>query len=86
MLNRYPTTYQQDQNLLKTNKLTDKERCCVKYRMCEKELCMFFISASNFVLEMMDLDSEKARAKAENIPKLLKSMKQYITGIILPMV
>jgi hypothetical protein len=69
MLNRYPTTVQQDLNLLKNNKLSDIERCCVRYRMCEKELCRFFINSSNFILEMMDLDAEKAQAKASSLPK-----------------
>ena len=55
-LNAYPTTYQEDLEILKRDDLTFNQRNCVLFRSGEKEILIFLINATEKFIPLLDMD------------------------------
>mmetsp|Transcript_7199 Transcript_7199/g.5468 ORF Transcript_7199/g.5468 Transcript_7199/m.5468 type:complete len:96 (-) Transcript_7199:55-342(-) len=81
-LQHYPTTYEEDLEVLKREDLTFKERNCVLYRSGEKEILHFFIETSSKFLKLFDMKWKDARKTAQSF-KEYDICREYITNAVL---
>ena len=82
-LNGYPTTIEQDKELLK-QELTQNHKNAVDFRLGEKVICKYFIDTSTYALAMLMLTIVQAQQMINKLPAGLDGMRSYLTGIILP--
>lgn len=60
-LNEYPTTLDQDIELLKDDSLTFNQRNCVLFRSGEKEILVYFIEFADLCLSLLDMKFKDAK-------------------------
>jgi hypothetical protein len=80
-LKLFPTSLEQDQDLLKTD-LTENQRNCVLYRIEIKELLGYLKRFGNLVQKLFQLKVEEARAMVET-DKDLKANTSYIDEAVI---
>eukprot|EP00826_Nyctotherus_ovalis_P056957 TRINITY_DN7776_c0_g1_i5.p1 TRINITY_DN7776_c0_g1~~TRINITY_DN7776_c0_g1_i5.p1 ORF type:complete len:558 (+),score=117.68 TRINITY_DN7776_c0_g1_i5:94-1767(+) len=61
LLGKYPTTYEEDAEMLKGNELTSNQRNCVIMRQGEKKILLNLIDLASLGLEVIKLPPQKAR-------------------------
>ena len=62
-LAKYPTSLEEDMEILKSESLTSNQRNAVLFRVGEKEICEFFIDSSKQCLELMEMKFTAAKKK-----------------------
>jgi hypothetical protein len=67
LINRFPTTLQEDEQLLKRDekdgKLTINEKNCISMRMKEKQICNFFLNTAKRSQKVLKMDIKIAHDK-----------------------
>jgi histone-lysine N-methyltransferase SETD3 len=60
----YPTTYEEDLEILKRDDLTKNQRNCVLLRAGEKEILLFYINIAGKFTLLLDMDVQTAMMHA----------------------
>mmetsp|Transcript_14414 Transcript_14414/g.14025 ORF Transcript_14414/g.14025 Transcript_14414/m.14025 type:complete len:246 (+) Transcript_14414:1026-1763(+) len=63
-MNKYPTSYEEDQEILKRTDLTFNQSNSVLYRAGEKEILQFFITTTSKFMQLFDMKWKDARKTA----------------------
>jgi len=58
-LNKYTTTFEEDEQILKNGELTSNQINCICMRMCEKKVINFYLSFAKLCLCMFTMDDEE---------------------------
>ena len=64
----YPQTLEEDMEILKRDNLTFNERNCVLFRSGEKEILVFLIEMSDYVLKLLEMKFKDAKKSTQNLP------------------
>ena len=64
----YPQTLEEDMEILKRDNLTFNERNCVLFRSGEKEILVFLIEMSDYVLKLLEMKFKDAKKFTQNLP------------------
>ena len=85
-LEGYPTTIDQDHEILRTQELTQNQKNAVDFRLGEKVICKFFIDTSNYALNLMKMKRVDAQKMINKLPVAIESMRSYLINILLPLI
>lgn len=77
-LARYPTSYEEDMELLKRPNLTFNERNCVLFRSGEKEILIFLLEMGEYILKLLDMKFKDAKKASQTLPEKMDSCRDYI--------
>lgn len=66
-LSLYPHSLDEDREILKRPDLTFNERNCTLFRSGEKEILIFLLNFSTFVLNLLDMKFKDAKKKTQNL-------------------
>ena len=77
-LARYPQTLQEDYEILKRTDLTFNERNCTLFRSGEKEILVFLIQMSDYVLNLLEMKFKDAKKLTQNLPEKMESCRDYL--------
>ena len=64
----YPQTLEEDMEILRRDNLTFNERNCVLFRSGEKEILVFLIEMSDYVLKLLEMKFKDAKKFTQNLP------------------
>ena len=79
-LGKYPTTLEEDTELLKSSSLTQNQRNCVLMRQGEKEILHWYLNLATKVLSLLDMPKKDVKKASKNSP-----YEQYIQNSIIPL-
>ena len=74
----YPQTLEEDMEILKREDLTFNERNCVLFRSGEKEILVFLMEMSDYVLKLLEMKFKDAKKFTQNLPKNMNSCRDYL--------
>ena len=74
-LEGYPTTIEQDYEILRTMELTQNQKNAVDFRLGEKVICKYFIDTSNYALTLMKMKRVDAQKMINKLPVAIESMR-----------
>lgn len=74
----YPQTLEEDMEILKREDLTFNGRNCVLFRSGEKEILVFLIEMSDYVLKLLEMKFKDAKKFTQNLPKNMNSCRDYL--------
>jgi hypothetical protein len=77
-LARYPQTLEEDYEILKRTDLTFNERNCTLFRSGEKEILVFLIEMSDYVLNLLEMKFKDAKKLTQNLPEKMESCRDYL--------
>lgn len=75
---RYPQTLEEDYETLKRPDLTFNERNCNLFRSGEKEILVFLIEMSDYVLNLLEMKFKDAKKLTQNLPEKMESCRDYL--------
>ena len=85
-LGNYPTTYQEDLEILEKNEgLTFNTRNCVLFRSGEKKILHFLIETADLVTEMFKLSFKDARKLLNNHPNA-DNIRDYCNHVVFELI
>ena len=77
-LARYPTSYDDDLELLKKDDLTFNERNCYLFRSGEKEILIFLMEMADYVLNLLSMKFKDAKRHTQSLPAKMDSCRDYL--------
>lgn len=84
---KYPTTIQEDIELLKGDTLTSQQRMCVSLRHDEKEVLQFMLNANDKIEALVKMSSKEARKEiSRDQGKDYAGMLNYVNKTIIPLI
>ena len=83
----YPTSIEEDNEILKREDLTFNQRNCVLMRHGEKTILIFLIDMTSVFLKMLDMNFKNARKEFESLPDARKdATRDYVTHCLLHLI
>jgi len=73
----YPSTLEEDVEILKDESLTYNQRNCVLFRLGEKEILVFLIQTAKLIKELMQGSQKEAKARLVSF-KYYKVCDNYV--------
>ena len=77
-LERYPTTLQEDMEILQRDDLSFNTRNCTLFRSGEKEILVFLIELADYVLNLLNMKFKDAKRMTQNLPAKMDSCRDYL--------
>lgn len=77
-LSRYPTTLEEDMEILKRTDLTFNERNCTLFRSGEKEILVFLIEMADYVNNLLSMKFKDAKKATQSLPAKMDSCRDYL--------
>lgn len=89
-LAQYPGTYEADMEILAKDdppmsQLSFNERNMVLFRSGEKEILLFLIDFSEFVLKLLTMKFKDAKKATQNLPEKKESCRDYLHNSLIPL-
>jgi hypothetical protein len=82
-LDKYPTSYEEDEKVLEDDSLTQNQRNCVLYRFGEKKILHFLIDTSKKIIPLLSMNFKDAR-KEVNSFKDFDGCLEYVKNVVYP--
>ena len=77
-LSRYPSTLEEDMEILQRDNLTFNERNCTLFRSGEKEILVFLIEMADYVLVLLEMKFKDAKKYTQTLPAKMESCRDYL--------
>ena len=84
-LARYPNTIEEDREILTRTDLTFNERNCTLFRLGEKEILVFLLEFSEFVLKLLGMKFKDAKKHTQSLPTHMNSCRDYLQNQCIPL-
>ena len=82
-LSRYPTTLEEDIEILQRENLTFNERNCTLFRSGEKEILVFLIEMADYVLALLEMKFKDAKKRTQTLPAKMESCRDYLQNYVI---
>lgn len=82
-LARYPNTLEEDYEILKRTDLSFNESNCTLFRSGEKEILVFLIELSNYVLNLLEMKFKDAKRQTQSLPTKMDSCRDYLQNYVI---
>ena len=82
---RYPEGLAEDLEMLKRDDLTFNKRNCYLFRSGEKEILIFLLDFSNYVIELLGMKFKDAKKKTQSLDKRFDSCRDYLQNQCIPL-
>eukprot|EP00475_Leptophrys_vorax_P032893 TRINITY_DN5128_c0_g1_i1.p1 TRINITY_DN5128_c0_g1~~TRINITY_DN5128_c0_g1_i1.p1 ORF type:complete len:614 (-),score=186.52 TRINITY_DN5128_c0_g1_i1:64-1905(-) len=91
-LGGFDTTLEEDERILKEEKLTFNIRNAILMRRGEKQVCHFFVELANSIIPLFEMPVPKIREALKKLKKKMakqnieNTLEKYVTGVVIPLV
>jgi len=77
-LSRYPQTLDEDKVTLKRTDMSFNESNAILFRAGEKEILVFLLNFSGFVLDLLAMKFKDAKKATQNLPAQYNTCRDYL--------
>jgi len=84
-LSRYPQTLDEDKEILKRTDLSFNESNATLFRAGEKEILIFLLNFSDFVLKLLNMTFKQAKKATQTLDPAYNTCRDYLQNQCIPL-